>query len=175
MLSSIASQIEAILFLSQDPVSERELREVLGVSPHELKLALEELRMNLESENHGIILKAIAGGFVLETSPEICELLSRFRASDSSKKRKANLTKAAIETAAIIAYNQPVTRGEIDEIRGVRSDGIVARLLENGVIKISGRKKRGNASPLTFSTTRKFLEIFGLNELSDLPELDELE
>ena len=174
-LSNIASQLEAVLFLSPDVITERELKTLLNVSTRELKNAVQELTLNLESENHGIILKSISGGFILETRPEVSEISERVKESQSNEqKRKVNLSRAAIETAAIIAYNQPVTRGEIDEIRGVRSDGIVARLLENGLIKISGRKKT-NGSPLLFSTTQKFLEIFGLNSLDDLPELNELE
>ncbi len=172
MLSNIASQIESVLFLSSSPVTERELKDLLKISGRELNNAVKELKLNLESENHGIILKEISNGFILETRPENFEILSRFR--DTEKKRRVNLSRAAIETAAIIAYNQPVTRSEIDEIRGVRSDGIVSKLLENGIIKISGRKK-SNGSPLLFSTTQKFLEIFGLNALTDLPKLDEIE
>lgn len=171
-LSNIASQIESVLFMSSSEVSEQELKNLLNISGRELRNAIKELTINLESENHGIILKSIAGGFILETRSENYEILSRL--NESEKKRKINLSRAAIETAAIIAYNQPVTRSEIDEIRGVRSDGIVSRLLENGLIKISGRKKT-NGSPLLFSTTKKFLEIFGLDSMSDLPELDEIE
>lgn len=171
-LSNIASQIESVLFMSSSEVSEQELKNLLNISGRELRNAIKELTINLESENHGIILKSIAGGFILETRSENYEILSRL--NESEKKRKINLSRAAIETAAIIAYNQPVTRSEIDEIRGVRSDGIVSRLLENGLIKISGRKKT-NGSPLLFSTTKKFLEIFGLDSMSDLPALDEIE
>lgn len=171
-LSNIASQIESVLFMSSSEVSEQELKNLLNISGRELRNAIKELTINLESENHGIILKSIAGGFILETRSENYEILSRLK--ESEKKRKINLSRAAIETAAIIAYNQPVTRSEIDEIRGVRSDGIVSRLLENGLIKISGRKKT-NGSPLLFSTTKKFLEIFGLDSMSDLPALDEIE
>lgn len=174
-LSNIASQIESVLFMSSSEVSEQELKNLLNISGRELRNSIKELSLNLESENHGIILKSIAGGFILETRPENSEILSRLNElNESEKKRKINLSRAAIETAAIIAYNQPVTRSEIDEIRGVRSDGIVSRLLENGLIKISGRKKT-NGSPLLFSTTKKFLEIFGLDSMSDLPALDEIE
>ena len=107
---------------------------------------------------------------ILETKPELYDLISSFR--NIEKTKRVRLSKAAIETAAIIAYNQPVTRSEIDEIRGVHSDSSIAKLLEHGLIKISGRK--GKTGGLLYVTTQKFLEIFGLDSLENLPAIDEI-
>lgn len=171
MLSDIAAKIEAILFSSNSPVSERELKDALNISIHDISIALNEIENELKNSGHGIILKFLAGGWVLETGENFFEAVSNFR--DFNRKRKINLSRAAIETVAVVAYNQPVTRSEIDEIRGVRSDGVVSRLLETGLIKISGRKKKGNISTLSYKTTQKFLELFGLETIEDLPELEE--
>lgn len=167
-MSELARKIEALLFIASSPVTEKELKDALNVSLKEIRTALNELQ-NIFME-HGIFLQALAGGWTLATRPEFSEIVGSFR--EITKTRKIHLSKAAIETAAIIAYNQPVTRGEIDEIRGVHSDSSVARLLEHGLIKISGRVKKNGA--LQYMTTQKFLEIFGIDELANLPELDEI-
>ena len=98
--------------------------------------------------------------------------MSVFR--DVSQRRHINLTKAAVETLAIVSYNQPVTRGEIEDMRGVRSEGVIERLLSYGLIRISGRKK-ASGSPLIYRTTPRFLEQFGLDAIADLPTLEEIE
>lgn len=172
-MSGLSQKLEALLFISSSPLKENELREYFRVSSAEIKDALKELKAIFESEQHGIFLSRLSGGWVLQTKPELYESLKAFHEHESESSAKIHLSSAAIETAAIIAYNQPVTRGEIDNIRGVRSDSIVARLLEHGVIRTSGRKETGGA--LMFRTTKKFLEIFGLNSLNDLPDIKEIE
>lgn len=169
-MSELSQKLEALLFISSSPLKEYDLKEYFRVSLSEIRDALQELKEILESEQHGIFLSQLAGGWVLQTKPELYDEIKSFHESELS--RKIHLSSAAIETAAIIAYNQPVTRGEIDNIRGVRSDSIVARLLEHGLIKTSGRKETGGA--LMFRTTKKFLEIFGLNSLNDLPVIAEI-
>ena len=168
---NLKAKIEALLFMASSPVDEKELKELLGVSSGEIKKALGELKSEYENENRGIFINFIAGGFVLETKPELSDLISSFRNIEKTKRVK--LSKAAIETAAIIAYKQPVTRSEIDEIRGVHSDSSIAKLLEHGLIKISGRK--GKSGGLLYETTQKFLEIFGIDTLENLPAIDEIE
>jgi len=167
---NLKAKIEALLFMASSPADEKELKDLLGVSSNEIKNALKELKIEYENQERGIFINFIGGGWVLETKPELSDLISRFRNIEKTKRVK--LSKAAIETAAIIAYNQPVTRSEIDEIRGVHSDSSIAKLLEHGLIKISGRK--GKTGGLLYETTQKFLEIFGLENLENLPAIDEI-
>ena len=170
-LLNLNAKIEALLFMGSSPVSEKELKDILGVSSAEIKNAVEELKTSYENQDRGIFINFIGGGWVLETKPELSELISSFR--NIEKTKRVRLSKAAIETAAIIAYNQPVTRSTIDEIRGVHSDSSIARLLEHGLIKISGREKNKRGG-LLYVTTQKFLEIFGLDSLENLPSVDEI-
>lgn len=170
-LSVLAAQIEAVLFLAESPISEAELRGVFDVPGSKLSKALEELDAHLKG-GHGLVLKALAGGWVLETNPHFAEVLSRFR--DTAQRGRVRLSPAAVETAAIIAYNQPVTRGEVEELRGGhRSERIIAKLLSYGLVRLAGRKK-GSGSPLLYRTTPRFLEVFGLEAIADLPSLEEL-
>ena len=169
-LLNLNAKIEALLFMASSPVEEKELKELLGVSSGEIKKALKELKSDYENQSRGIFINFIGGGWVLETKPEFSELIGSFR--NIEKTRHVRLSKAAIETAAIIAYNQPVTRSEIDEIRGVHSDSSIARLLEYGLIKISGHK--GKSGGLLYETTQKFLEIFGIDDIANLPAIDEI-
>ncbi len=169
-LSVLAAQIEAVLFLAESPVSEAEMKAVFGVSLHELSFALTELADHLQS-GHGLVLKSVAGGWVLETNPHFAEVLGLFR--DTAHKSRVRLSRAAVETMAVIAYNQPVTRAEVEELRGVRCERVIETLLTHGLIRIAGRKK-ASGSPLLYRTTERFLDIFGLNAIADLPNLDEL-
>ena len=170
-LSVLAAQIEAVLFLASSPVSEAELRGVFEVSGAELARAIKELEEHLKS-GHGLVLKAMAGGWVLGTNPHFAEVLSRFR--DTAQRGRVRLSRAAVETAAIIAYNQPVTRSEVEELRGgFRSERVIETLLGHELIRIAGRKK-ASGSPLLYRTTPRFLEVFGLEAIADLPSLEEL-
>ena len=168
-MSELSRKLEALLFTSSSPLTERELKDYFHVSTAELREAVHELQSLFESEQHGIFLSQLAGGWVLQTKPEVYDSVRTFHESDSI--RKIHLSNAAIETAAIIAYNQPVTRSEIDSIRGIRSDSIVARLLEHGLIRTAGRKQAAG-QPLMFRTTQKFLEVFGLNSIEELPAVE---
>ena len=169
-LSVLAAQIEAVLFLATSPVPERELRDIFDVPGSKLSEALRELEDHLRS-GHGLVLKSLAGGWVLETNPHFAGVLSRFR--DTAQKGRVRLSRAAVETMAVIAYNQPVTRGEVEDLRGTRSDGVIARLLSYGLVRLAGRRK-GSGSPLLYRTTPRFLEVFGLDAIADLPSLEEL-
>lgn len=169
-LSVLAAQIEAVLFLAATPVSAGELQTVLGVSGGEVSSALSELEGHL-SGGHGLVLRSVAGGWVLETNPHFAEVLSLFR--DSSRRGRVRLSRAAVETLAVIAYNQPVTRGEVEELRGVRSERVIETLLSHGLVRIAGRKK-ASGSPVLYRTTPRFLELFGLDAIADLPSLEEL-
>lgn len=169
-MSELSQKIEALLFVSPTPVKERELKEALGVNTRELKRGLEELSNCLEG--HGVFLRSFADSWVIETRPELSELVGNFR--DDAGKKRVRLSRAAIETAAVIAKKQPVTRSEIDEIRGVNSGSSLAKLLELGLVKTAGRKKEGRAS-LLYVTTLKFLEVFGINDINEIPSPEEID
>ena len=170
LLSATASRIEAILFAATTQVSERELSDVLIVPLREISAALLELKEHLQKHAHGIELQSIAGGWQLVTHPHYSEIISLFR--DISERQRVRLSKASVETLAIIAYNQPVTRSEIEEIRNVRSESVIDTLLSHGLIKIAGRKK-SVGSPLLYRTADRFLEVFDLGSISELPSLEE--
>jgi len=169
-LSVLAAQIEAVLFLAVSPVPSGELQSVLGVSGGEVSSALSELAAHLEG-GHGLVLRSVAGGWVLETNPHFAEVLALFR--DTSRRGRVRLSRAAVETLAVISYNQPVTRSEVEELRGVRSERVIETLLSHGLVRIAGRKK-ASGSPLLYRTTPRFLEVFGLEAIADLPSLEEL-
>ena len=169
-MSVLSAQIEAMLFLAVSPVPESELKTVLGVSERELKEALEELGNHL-AFGHGLVLKSVAEVWVLETNPHFADVLSIFR--DTAQRRRVRLSKAAVETLSVVAYNQPVTRSEVEDLRGVRCERVIETLLSHGLIRISGRKK-ASGSPLLYRTTSRFLDIFGLEAIADLPTLEEL-
>ncbi len=169
-LTEIEMKIEAILFVASQPVTIKEFNEVLSSKNREIVQALQNLQVHYDS-GHGLSLKKISGGWKLFTDPSLNEILSIFR--DTSERQHVRLSKAAIESLAVIAYNEPVTRSEIEEIRGVRCERVIETLLSHGLIRIAGRGK-GTGSPLLYRTTPDFLDIFGLDSISELPTLDEL-
>jgi segregation and condensation protein B len=120
----------------------------------------------------GVTLLNLAGGWQMATAPDLEQVVSEFQNAILSQ--RVRLSKAALETLAVIAYNQPATRSEAEEIRGVRCDRVIDTLLKHGFIRVTGRKKSvGN--PLLYRTTDRFLELFGLDSISSLPALDELQ
>ena len=167
-LSREARILEAILFVASDPVSEESVSDVTGFSRNTVENTFKELREHYE-KGHGIVLRRVAGGWKLFSSDDVFEVVSRFQ-KDSGRIR---LSKAAFESLAVVAYNQPVTRGEIEEIRGVRCDRVIETLLATGLVRIAGRK-RGSGSPLLYRTTDLFLREFGLDFIAELPTLAEL-
>lgn len=169
-LTETEMKIEAILFVASQPVTLKEFSEVLSLKNREIVQALKNLQVHYDS-GHGLYLKKISGGWKLFTDPSLNEILSVFR--DTSERQHVRLSKAAIESLAVIAYNEPVTRSEIEEIRGVRCERVIETLLSHGLIRIAGRGK-GTGSPLLYRTTSAFLDIFGLDSISELPTLDEL-
>ncbi|MCL2767844.1 MAG: SMC-Scp complex subunit ScpB [Synergistaceae bacterium] len=171
LLSATASRIEAVLFVASTQVSERELSETLAVPTREISAALLELQEHLAKHAHGIELQNIAGAWQLVTNPHYAEIISLFR--DVSERQRVRISKASVETLAIIAYNQPVTRSEVEEIRSVRSESVIETLLSHGLIKMAGRKK-SVGSPWLYRTTDRFLEVFGLASMSELPSLEEI-
>ena len=162
-------QIEALLFVASQPVSTDELILTLGQSEQAVQRALAQLK-SCYAAGRGITLLKAAGGWMLATAPDLESVVADFRAAAAQRVR---LSKAALETLAVIAYNQPVTRSEMEEIRTVRCDRVVDTLLKHGLVRVAGRKKSvGN--PLLYRTTDRFLELFGLDSISSLPTQEEL-
>lgn len=162
--------IEALLFASDAPVGLATLVEVLdGPSPAEVTGLLAELKQEYESTERGVALSEIAGGYQILSRRECAPWIDRMLRS----RRKARLSRAGLETLAIVAYKQPITKVEIDSIRGVDSSGSLHTLLERNLVLIRGRSK-AVGRPLLYGTTPEFLAYMGVNDLEDLPELKEL-
>ncbi len=171
-LSGTAKSLEAILFVASSPVSVNEMAELLSISPSAIQSELEELRSFLQRHGHGITILESAGGWRMASAKDVAEIVGAFR--ETATAQKIRLSKAAVETLAVIAYNQPVTRSEIEEIRGVRCERVIETLLSHTLIRIAGRRK-GTGSPLLYRTTDRFLETFGVLSISELPTLEELD
>lgn len=161
--------LEGFLFVSEKTLGVDEIREVLEEgSPSEIREALVELKLDYAAGERGFRLEEVAGGFRFATDSSIAPWLKKlYRA-----RQKVSLSKPALETLAIVAYRQPITRTEIEAIRGVNVDGVVKTLLERGLIRITGRKEV-LGRPILYGTSREFLEHFGMKGLEDLPPLSE--
>lgn len=167
-ISDLKARVEAVLFSSDIALSMAKLEQILEVDTQQLRVALQQLQHECHQEGRGVVLREVAGGFQLRTRPEYAPWVMQLRRS-----RHMNLSRAATETLAIIAYRQPVTRAEIEGLRGVDSGGIVRTLLEKNLARVAG-KKDAPGRPLMYATSARFLEIFGLNSLEDLPTLRDL-
>ncbi|HXG58279.1 MAG TPA: SMC-Scp complex subunit ScpB [Thermoanaerobaculia bacterium] len=167
--NEIRSALEAILFVNNEPVTLADLVGAFDGEPEESVLAqLEEIRRLLDENHAGYMLEQTAGGWRMATRPEHDAVLRKFFA----RKGENRLSMAALETLAIIAYRQPVTAPEISEIRGVNSTAVIRTLLERRMIRVAGRKNVVG-SPFLYRTTKEFLVHFGLNDIRDLPKLEE--
>ncbi len=161
--------LEAMLFVSSEPLSATRLVAVLGdVTKAEVERVLGSLADDLEQEGRGVRLAEVAGGYRLVTKQEYSTWIKRLDKAKST----AKLSRSALESLAIIAYKQPIVRSEIEEIRGVETSGVVRTLLERKLVRIVGRKEVPGR-PIMYGTTKYFLEHFGLNDLSQLPPLRE--
>jgi segregation and condensation protein B len=169
-LSKEAALIEAVLLLESDPVELRKLASITGLSPEDTEAAIGILRSALEEDRHGLEIVEIGGGFAFAPRKDLWEQL-RERYGKSAENR---LSKAALETLAIVAYSQPITRAEVESIRGVSADGMIKLLLSRNFIREVGKKDVAG-KPVQYGTTREFLKAFRLNTISDLPKLDGLE
>lgn len=169
-LSKDAALVEAVLLLESDPVELRKLSGITGLSHEAVQEAISQLRAVLEGDGHGLEIVEIGGGYAFAPRKDLWEQL-RGRYGKSAENR---LSKAALETIAIVAYSQPITRAEIESIRGVAADGMIKLLLSRNFIREVG-KKDVLGKPVQYGTTREFLKAFRLNTISDLPKLDGLE
>jgi segregation and condensation protein B len=164
----LESTIEALLFLSPDPVEAEALAGATGSELHEVVSSLERLREHYDFERRGLMLRELAGGWVLSTHPDAEAAARQLLA----KPRTPALTPAQAETLAIIAYLQPVSRPEIARIRGVNAESAAATLLERGLVEESGRSQFG---AVLYRTTDLFLRLFGLTSIDELPELSDFD
>lgn len=165
---SIPGAIEALLFVSDEPVSAMTLADMLEIDLPTTQEALDDLAHRLETSDAGVQLREVAGGWRLYTHPRYHELIEKYVISWDTRR----LSQAALETLAVIAYNQPITRAGVVSIRGVNSDSPINSLMEKGLVREAGREQ-SPGQPILYATTRSFLEKFGLASAADLPDLEE--
>lgn len=171
MSSEFKQIIEALVFASDFPLSTKKIAQIIDDLPEEeVQVVLDDLFEEYKNSDRGIVLQNIAGGYEFATNPETSLWVSRLMAG----RRKNRLTRAGLETCSIIAYHQPVNRGDIERIRGVDCGGPIRTLLERNIIVIAGREK-APGRPLIYKTSDEFLRYFGVESLKDLPRLEEIE
>jgi len=172
------SVIEALIFASDEPISSNEIIKAIKaidgeeteIKIQDVETSVEELNKHYDKNDSAFKILKLAGGFVFGTKPEFAKYLG-FLSTEKSRRR---LSQAALETLAIIAYKQPITKPELETIRGVNSDYMINQLLEKGLITIKGRADTVGR-PLLYATTNNFLKYFGLNKITDLPKPREIE
>jgi segregation and condensation protein B len=161
--------IECLLFVAEEPLTiERILKIILSANADEIRNALKELADEYETRKGGFYLNEVAGGYQIRTRSEYTQWIKRL-----IQPKQPRLSKASLETLAIIAYKQPIIRSDIEHLRGVDCDGILRTLLERKLIRILGRKELPGR-PMIYGTTRYFLEVFDLKDLTDLPTPEEI-
>lgn len=166
---SILKITEALLFASPEPLTQAKLNQCFERDDISIKKVMEDLQKYFREQNRPMEIVSVASGFQLVTQPDYKPYLERlFRKSSS-----LNLSRAALEALAVIAYKQPVTKSEIEIIRGVGSDSVIKNLLEKELVTIRGRDETAGR-PLLYGTTSSFLQAFGLNSLGEMPKLKEI-
>jgi segregation and condensation protein B len=168
--AEVMALVEALIFVADEPVSVKLLGEVLDEDKQTVLAAVEELKREYESRHSGLQIREIAGGWQLSTRTEFHEEVRKFLKTRPS----ARLSLASLETLAVIAYKQPVTVPEILEIRGVQSASAIKTLLDKRLIVAKGRKETVGR-PMQYGTSKDFLIQFGLNDLSELPSIEDFE
>ncbi len=170
MNEEIKHIIESLLFVSDSPLSVKRIQSVLDLRDKKcIEDALKSLNNEYEKRKGGFYLDEVAGGFQLRSRPEHKEWIKKMLGTGN-----ARLSKAALETLAIIAYKQPVIRSDIEHLRGVDCGGVLRMLLERRLIKILG-KKQIPGRPLIYGTSKRFLEVFGLKDLKELPSVSQIQ
>ena len=164
----IKKYIEGILFICETPLKVSELSQFLEIPERKTERLIKEIETEFLEKDRGFILRKVGGGYRFYSNPEINDILSNFIKSNF----KTYLSNAALETLAIMCYMQPVTRTQVAEIRGIRTDSVFHTLIDKGLVKEAGRlKEPGN--PKTYRTTDRFLEIIGLDSLKQMPPLQD--
>jgi segregation and condensation protein B len=163
--------LEAIIYVADEPATVDQLASVLGEEKHVVRAALDELVASFANDERGVEIRAVAGGYRVYTKPQHHDLVRRFI---KSLRPPLRLTMPALETLAVIAYKQPVTQPEIQEIRGVNCAGVIETLLEKRLITTAGRKQV-IGRPILYRTSKDFLMRFGLGDVDELPSLKEFE
>lgn len=166
--SSLKGALEAMLLVSSDPVSAPALASILSITPGECASLLAELQVEYQEKNRGIQLREVAGGWRLFTHPAFHDQVEALVLSWDTQR----LSQAALETLAVIAYHQPVTREMVKGIRGVNSDGVISSLVDKGLVRELGRDPQ-HGQAIIYGTTSAFLEKFGLRSTKDLPDLEQ--
>ena len=166
--SSLKGALEAMLLVSSDPASAPALASILSITPGECASLLAELQVEYQEKNRGIQLREVAGGWRLFTHPAFHEQVEALVLSWDTQR----LSQAALETLAVIAYHQPVTREMVKGIRGVNSDGVISSLVDKGLVRELGRDPQ-HGQAIIYGTTSAFLEKFGLRSTKDLPDLEQ--
>jgi segregation and condensation protein B len=162
--------VEALILAAREPIGAVRLGQVVpGLNAAGARAIVAELRADYDREQRGFELVEVAGGYRVRTRPELADLVSRL-----DIERPARLSRAALETLAVVAYRQPVTRGEIEQVRGVDCGPVVRNLLERHLLRLAGHREVPGR-PMLYGTTRRFLELFGLASLEDLPSLRDLD
>lgn len=169
-LEKEAALVQTVLFLESEPMDEQALARATGLAKEVVEKALEVLAEELASPALGLEVVRSGGGWILSPKPDLWESLKE----RYGKKADSRLSRAALETLSIVAYSQPVTRAEVEAIRGVSADGMIRFLLEKELIKEVG-KKDVPGKPVQYGTTKEFLKYFRLGSIADLPRLDDLE
>ncbi len=167
--SDIPGALEALLFVSDEPVAASTLAEMLDVDRARVVEGLATLQHRLAADESGIQLREVAGGWRLYTHPRYHALVERYVLSWDTRR----LSQAALETLAVVAYCQPVTRAQVASIRGVNSDSPLNSLVEKGLVREAGKDADSPGQPMLYATTRTFLEKFGLAGPADLPDLEQ--
>ncbi|MDR7865338.1 MAG: SMC-Scp complex subunit ScpB [Sporomusaceae bacterium] len=164
----LKGHVEALLFASGNPVPANKLAQILEIDAENVAALVAELKQDMVAADRGLTILDVAGGYQLCSKPELAPIIDKL-----IEVQEARMSLAAMETLAIIAFKQPVTKLEIEHIRGVKVDGVVTTLAERGLIKEVGRKE-AIGRPILYGTTDDFLKCFGLATLDDLPDLAEL-
>lgn len=165
---SLTARVESVLFVAEEPISAHRLAEALEVTSEQVERALEALAAHYEGG--GLRLQRIQGRVQLTTAPEAAPYIERFLGLEA----RVHISQAALEALAIVAYRQPITRPEIEAIRGVGSDSVLRTLLSAGLVDRVGRAD-GVGRPFLYGTTPEFLQHFGLQSLDELPQLEQFE
>jgi segregation and condensation protein B len=169
--AEIRGALEAIIYAADEPATVEQMAAAIGVDKHELRPMLDELVTSCAADDRGVEIRDVAGGFKVYTKAQHHEAVRRFI---KALRPPLRLTMSALETLAVIAYKQPVTQPEIQEIRGVNSSGVLQTLLEKRLITTAGRKAV-IGRPILYRTSKEFLMHFGLSDVEELPSLKEFE